>query len=262
MAHGGATVLLALWMAAAWASETAYRIGPRDVVHVEVYGEPALTADATVDTDGAVVLTHVGAVPIAGLTPVEAAERIRVAYLDGWLRDPTLTVRVAEHRAQKVEVYGAVKKPGPYYLRGPTSLREMLGEAGWLDAQKASRRVSVARIDGTTLVVTVDDIMAPGDSAMNVELRPGDVVNVAEDVYVYVAGAVKNPGEVSFREGMTATQAVSEVGGWTSVAALANAYVLRGEDKLPVNLRRIQRGKAPDVVLLVGDRLILRESAF
>jgi polysaccharide export outer membrane protein len=255
-------VLLALWIALATASETAYRIGPRDVVHVEVYGEPALTVDATVDSDGAVVLTHVGAVPIAGLTPIEAGERIRTAYLDGWLRDPTLTVRVADFRSQKVEVYGAVKKPGPYYLHGPTSLREMLGEAGWLDAQKASRRVTVARVDGTRLTVTVDDLMASGSSDMNVEVRPGDVVNVAEDVYVYVAGAVKNPGEVPFREGMTASQAVSEVGGWTDVAALGSAYVIRGDEKLSVNLRRIQRGKAPDVVLMVGDRLMLRESAF
>ncbi len=254
-------MLLVLLAIAALASDNAYRIGIRDVVHVEVYGEPALTVDATVDANGALVLTHVGAVPVVGLTPLEAQEHIRSAYLDGWLRDPTLTVRVAEYRSQKIEVYGAVKKPGPYYLHGPTTLREILGEAGWLDAQKASRRVTVARSNGELLVVTVDDLMTVGQD-MNVQLAPSDVVNVAEDVYVYVTGAVKRPGEIAFREGMTATQAMTEAGGWTEVAALGSAYILRDADRLPVNLRRVQRGKEADPTLLSGDTLIIRESAF
>lgn len=254
--------MVGLWLCHMAMAETGdYRLGPRDVLEVAIYGEPTLSGPVTLDERGSAALAHVGSVPLDGMTPEQAALRIREAYMGGWLVDPSVTVRVTTYRAQKVEVYGAVKKPGPYYLQGETTLREVLGEAGWVDSTKATRRVEVRRANGERVVVSIDDLMA-ATAVANLVLAPGDVVDVAQDVFVYVSGSVKSPGDVAFVEGMTATVAVTEAGGWTNTAALGNAYVLRGTERIRVNLRSIHRGKQADLALHAGDRLVIRESPF
>jgi polysaccharide export outer membrane protein len=65
----------------------------------------------------------VGNVKVAGLTPVQIAEKLTELYKsEGYLVNPEITVSVAEYRHSQVAVSGAVKKPGYYPLIGPRPL--------------------------------------------------------------------------------------------------------------------------------------------
>lgn len=258
--------LLALWMALALVlplvaragDASGYRLGPRDVVHVDVYGEEDLSGTATIGPDGTVFVPLLGPVQIGGLTPHEAAARITERLADGYLVSPQVAVEVQQYLSQKVAVVGAVKRPGEYYLDGPTHLLDVLARAGNIDAEKSAREIRVRRADGQTVVVAVDALLATGEG--DIELRAGDLVSVPEGQFVYVAGEVAKPGAIVFWEGLTVTQALTKAGGPSALAQLKGAYILRGGERIPVNLRRILGGRESDMDLRPGDQLVLRQS--
>jgi len=162
--------------------------------------------------------------------------------------------------SDKVLVAGeGVKKPAEYYLKGQTSALEILTRAGWVSTGTDSRDIELTRVDGT--VQRWDLAVLASDPDKDVQLRNGDRLMVHEGNQVYVAGEVKEPGGIPYVDGLTALQALSQAGGTSDVGRLRGAYVLRGEERIPVNLKRVQRGRAADLVLEVGDQLYVPESA-
>lgn len=79
---------------------------------------------------------------------------------------------------------------------------------------------------------------------------------------VFVAGQVGRPGAVTYGEGLTLTQAITNVGGWTPTARLNAVTLLRGDEALRVDLRAILKGKEADLALQPGDRLVVNETVW
>lgn len=252
-------LLLALLLtpAAFAADEADYQIGPRDVVEVEVYDEPEMSKSYEVSANGTITVPFLGVIEVRGRTSADVAEQLTTGYLDGILVHPQVTVRVAEHRSQQVEVYGAVEKPGPYYLEGPTTLLEILGRAGWVDTDKSSNHVVLRRSTGDSVALTLDAVVS---GEKNLELRRGDVVSVEEGQVVYVGGEVEKAGPVIYSEGLTVMQALLRAGGPNETARLKGAYIVRNGEKVPVNLRRISDGRDADLAMQPGDQLFLKEN--
>lgn len=234
-----------------------YRIGAGDVVQVVVHGDVLGQGGFVVAGNGMVSLPCAGFVPFAGRTTYEAEAEAREALMPECYVDPQVTVRIVEHRSQPVEVLGAVSKPGTYYLDGQTTLRSVISRAGGVKSERSTGRILVMRRGHEPFQVALDELE---DTMGDYTLSSGDVVTVDEGRIVYVAGEVEKPGELSFADGMTVSQALIRAGGNTAIARLAGAYVLRDGNKIPVNLRRILKGKAPDQALEPGDRLVIPES--
>jgi polysaccharide export outer membrane protein len=89
---------------------------------------------ARVAEDGTVMVPLIGAVPIGGLEPVAAEQRIASAGIErGVYRQPYITLTVTEHSVNRVTVMGAVAKPGVVELpRGSSDLASALAAAGGL----------------------------------------------------------------------------------------------------------------------------------
>lgn len=234
-----------------------YRIGPGDAVDVVVHGEALSSGGFTVAANGQVSLPCAGMVPLAGRTAHEAEGLVRRALMPGCYVDPQVTVRISEYRSQPIEVLGAVSKPGVYYLDGQTTLRTVITRAGGVKTERSTGQILLTRKGQEPLQVGLSELEA---SLGDYTLFSGDVITVDEGRIVFVAGEVQKPGEIPFSESLTVSQAYIKAGGSTEVARLAGAYVLRDGDKVPVNLRRILKGKDPDLVLQAGDRLVIPES--
>jgi polysaccharide export outer membrane protein len=233
-----------------------YLVGPGDVLKVEVYGE-SFGGTFVVGSNGAISMPFCDAVPVGDLTVSGAEDALRACLADGYLIDPQVSVRIEDYKSQRVEVLGAVVKPGLYYLQGETTLRSVIGQAGGIQSEKSTGRVVVTRNNGDRFQVPLDEIEGePG----RLLLARGDVISIDEGEVVYVGGEVAKPGAIGFVDGMTVTQALMKAGGPTPVAQLKGAYLLRAEDRIPVNLRRMLRGKDGDFTMEPGDRLVIRES--
>lgn len=258
----GVTLLLLLSLSLSHAAEVPqeadYQIGPGDVLQVDVAGEK-IGGTFVVGSAGAISMTYCGLVDVGRMTIFEAEDALRACLADGYILDPQVTVRVQEYRSQRVEVLGAVAQPGLYYLQGETTLRAMISQAGGIKSEKSVGRVVVSRGGGEQFVVLLDEIGGPPGE---LPLQRGDVINVDEGAVVYVGGEVAKPGAIGYIDGLTVTQALMKAGGPTGVARLRGAYLLRQgqEDRIPVNIRRMLKGKDADFVMAPGDRLVIQES--
>jgi polysaccharide export outer membrane protein len=247
-----------------------YRLGPGDIIAVSVFEVEELGKEAAVSEDGAVVLPLLGAVEVGSLTPREAAGRIRALYAADLVRDPQVTVTVKEYHSQPVAVLGAVSKPGVYQLRGARRLSDVLALAEGL-APEAGSEITISRpLPGNTehaIDVPVPALLSlDGRPEHNPWIEPHDTIRVSQAGVVYVVGEVGRAGGFPLRnqERMTVLKALSLAEGLRRTAAPQRTKVLRrsggAAQELPVRLRDLLEGRAPDLPLAPEDILFIPNS--
>lgn len=243
--------------------ETEYHVGTGDVLKVEVYGEPDLSKEYEISPQGRINVPFVGAVDVDNLTPDQVASRLEELWGADYLVNPHVAVRVQSFGSKPVQVLGAVHKPGEYYLTGPTTVLDILAQAGGIIAEKSAREVQIKRQDqevSNPITVNLDRLMSFGDG--NQDLRAGDVVYVPEGLFVYLLGEVNKSGPVVYYDGITVARALTAAGGPTTTARLRRVYVIRSRDRIKINLKHVLQGKDPDFPLKPGDQVYLEESVF
>ncbi len=160
--------------------ERAYRLQVGDVVSVQVFGEPDLSADTLiVDTGGTISLALIGEVTAAGRSASVLAQDVARAYGARYLRQPQVTVAVKQTQSAMVTVEGEVTEPGSYpYQRGDTLLMALA---------RAKSPTNVAALDEVVVFRTIDgdryggrfDVSAIRDGRMpDLTLEAGDIVVV------------------------------------------------------------------------------------
>ena len=238
-----------------------YLLGEGDTLDIQVFDENELSGSFTVGEDGSIDYPLIGRVDVQGETVVSLDEKITASLGARFLRDPQIQVSVKVYGSQPVQVLGSVKDPGSVHLKGKMTVLDVIGEAGGVTGSGVAEvRVQFQDESKPPVVVSLDDVLR--DSARNIRLASGDVVHVSEGMVVYVSGEVNKPGAVPFTEGITITQALSRSGGTKSTARTREAYILRGEQRIDINLKKILRGKAADVSLRPDDQIVLQEAVF
>ena len=245
-----------------------YKIGTKDLLEIKVFELPELNQTVRVAEDGSVSFSLLGKVDVVGLT-AQGLELKLASILDQkYTKAAHVTVFIKEY--QKVSVLGAVGKPGNYELVGPTTLLQVISQAGGVGAEAANELyVFRQEKDGQKTKITIDlrDLTVNGNQALNIDLQPNDVVNIPVDqiVTVYVYGEVKSPGALQFRQSkkITLLQAIAQAGGTTEWASKSRVMIKRKnkstgrEMKIPVNLNNMISGKISDITLEEGDVVIV-----
>jgi len=262
-----------------------YVLGPEDVINIDVFNVPELSKNVRVANDGMISLPLIGRVQAAGLTAEELRKELADKWGENYLQDPQVTVFINEFKAKPVSVIGAVEKPGLYSLTGQRNLIEVLSMAGGFGKKSTSpagRTVVITRKSGFKDLQPVDGMHVRGpdqievdlnrllytrDEALNIEIKPLDIISVSKADVVYVSGAVKRPGGfvLEDRPSITVLQAITMAEGFTGSAAKGGARILRtnqdgSRTEIPVNLIKIQKGKAEDITLAANDNLYVPES--
>jgi polysaccharide export outer membrane protein len=250
------------------ADKRTLKVGSGDLLDVKVYGVPELTDSVRVSARGDVSLPLVGSVHLEGLTAEEGERLIEQKLKDGgFLRDPHVSIFVKEYVTQGISVMGEVAKPGVYPLLGTRRLFDALSYAGGTTA-KAGKSVTIThRADPAhPQVVTMSSDPAKSVDT-NVEVLPGDTIVVSKAGVVYVVGEVIKPGGfvMENNENLTVLQALALAEGQGHAPALDNAKIIRktpeGLKDIPVPLKKILAGKAPDVPMQGEDVLFVPASA-
>lgn len=126
------------------ASPEEYRIGPEDVIDVNVFQAQELNREVRVASSGEISLPLIGAVRAAGLTPRGLEFVIQELLRRNYMKDPHVSIFVREMQSHPVSVMGAVKRPGVFQLRGSKTLLEVLSLAEGL-ADDAGDTVIILR---------------------------------------------------------------------------------------------------------------------
>ncbi len=192
------------------------QLGPGDSVNVQIFGQPDVTS-AYVGEDGTISLPLVGDIPVAGMSPVEAAARIAKALKDGgYFVDPHVTIQVTEARSQLVSVIGEVGKVGRYPVSPRTTIVELLVQAGGVK-ETASDVGFVLRTDDQGHVnrypVKLNGLTDLKDVLPTPNLLGGDSLVVPRAERYFVLGEVVAPGRFALEPGLTVIQAIARAGG-------------------------------------------------
>jgi polysaccharide export outer membrane protein len=249
-----------------------YRIGPKDQLKIQVFEVPELNVDRRVSENGSINLPLIGDVPAAGLTEEELAVRLKALLEVKLLQRASTAVEVTEFRSKPISVIGAVKTPGNLAFSGRWTLIEALTAAGGLTENHGNRIYVLRKAEnGLSDQVAIDvvDLLVRADPRVNIPILASDLINVpsAVEVNVYCLGEVARPGALTFKstDRITLLAAIARAGGLTDRAA--NRLTIKrtaggGTREIGVDYKRIISGKDPDVALVEGDVLLVKESFF
>lgn len=254
-------------------SNPRYRIGPRDLVRIEVFELPELDIERRVSPQGELRLPVIGDFPVAGRTEAELAAELERLLEADYVERATVNVEVLEIRSRSLTVLGAAREPGEYGLAGERTLLEVITAAGGLaDNHGSSIHVLRRAGNGLTdqLTIDIDELLERAEPTVNIPIQPNDIINIEkrESLVVYLLGEVGSPGEQRFdtSERATLLYAIARAGGLGERASSKITIQRRhgnGEvEQIQANYKRIVAGKAPDVELRDGDVLIVKESFF
>jgi polysaccharide biosynthesis/export protein len=236
-----------------------------------------------IDMDGNVDLPLVGTIKAGGLS-VDQLEAELVKRLATYVRNPQVSVTVAQYRSEPVFFVGAFQRPGIYPLQGRRTLVEMLASIGGLQPN-ASRRITVTRNleygpiplptavtdkanNTSTVEISMGSLRDQVNPAEDIVLQPYDQISVSRAEMIYIGGEVNRVGaiELGERDSLSVIQAISMSGGLARDADLEKAHILRPvlnsskRAEIPVNLKLILAGKTNDYPLLPNDLLYVPRS--
>jgi|Deesub1362B_J571_1020462.scaffolds.fasta_scaffold00006_160 polysaccharide export outer membrane protein len=251
-----------------------YKIGPKDLLEISVFGLDELNTTVRVSEEGKITLPLLGEVQVQGLTKTQVERKLAKLLEERYLQNPQVTVFIKEYQSKRVSVLGAVRNPGPYELLGRQTILQIISEAGGMTEDAGETIIIIRQLaDGssTTLRIPVEDLVVKGDASLNIVLRPGDIVNIPIDkiVHVYVFGQVRNPGALAVKRSHIPTllQAIAQAGGFAERANKGGVLIKRkGKDgkeiQIKVNVKDIIKGKKKDIQLQENDVVFVPETIF
>jgi polysaccharide export outer membrane protein len=147
-----------------------YLLNTGDKLRVFVYGQPSLSRLYTVDQVGNIAVPLIGNVRARDRTTTELSHAIASRLARDFVRDPQVTVDIAQNRP--FFILGEVRLPGQYPYVSGMSVETAVAIAGGYTERASERCFRITRkFNGL-----VDQIEAPGDYT----LLPGDTVYVYE----------------------------------------------------------------------------------
>jgi len=248
-----------------------YRIGPKDLIEINVFGVQELNRKERVAESGKINLPFLGEIVVEGLTRSELEEKLTALLGEKWLENPQVTVNILEYQSKRVFLLGAIRNPGAYNLLGRQTLLHAIAEAGGLTPDAGNEIIVTRKIseaETKSLIISVEELILKGNDSLNLPLQPEDIVNIPVDriVPIYVIGQVRNPGALQVRKSALPTllQAIAQAGGFSDRAS-KGSVVLKRKDKtgkeiqLKIDVDDIIKGKKKDIQLQENDIVIVPE---
>lgn len=268
-------VVLVLGSAAPAVSQSgsSYRIGPKDLIDIRIFEEPALNGQYRVSEQGSIRLPLIGDFPVAGLTEAQLIETLQKHLEDNYLQRASLTLEIREFLSQPISVIGAVVNPGNLDLSGRYTLLQAITAAGGLDENHGNvayvrRRAENGLSD--QIEIDLDDLLVGNDPRLDIPIFANDVINVPAtvEITIYLLGEVQSQGALAFENTrkVTLLTAISRAGGITNRAS--NKITIRRTladgtvRELVIDYKRVVNGRDPDLELEDGDVIVIKESFF
>lgn len=222
-----------------------YVIGAEDVLLISVWGNQELNTNAPVRPDGMISLPLLGDVKAEGRTALELKKHLE-QELKRYIKTPMVSVTLTSINSFKVYVFGeGVSRPGnelgaeggrpqtggQITLRRNTTLLQLLAQLGPLSNIDLPNAYVLR--NGKKLSVNFEHLVSKADYSLDAKLEPNDIIFLPGGFTnrIRVTGAVRQPGLISYSEGMTALDAVLAAGGFTEFASENNVLVIRKKGK-------------------------------
>jgi polysaccharide export outer membrane protein len=161
-------------------NDAEYKIGPQDVLRIDVWKETEVSRVVPVRPDGKISLPLLNDVQAAGLTPMQLS-RVIADGLKKYINDPQVTVSVSEINSRRIYVTGEVTRAGAFPLLPNMTVLQALSSSGGFTQFAKLKNIYVLRTeDGkqVKLPFNYKDAVNGKKPEQNVLLQSGDVIVV------------------------------------------------------------------------------------
>jgi polysaccharide export outer membrane protein len=160
--------------------DPSYKIGPQDVLRIDVWKEPEISRAVPVRPDGKITLPLLNDVQASGLTPQQLAAKISEG-LKKFITSPQVTVGVTEINSRRIFVTGEVTRPGAFPLLPNMTILQALSSSGGFTQFARLKNIYVLRMEDGKQVkhsFNYKDAISGKHPEQNITLEGGDVIVV------------------------------------------------------------------------------------
>lgn len=271
-------------LAAAGATPSDYKVGPGDLLTIGVSGTDQLSVSTRISNSGKIRVPRLGVIKASDLTiaqlEAEIARQLREKDL---VKQPWVSVRIDQYRAQPVYILGEVMMPGQFVIKKDMYLVDLLTLAGGLNEVATPvgylyRRQRTGAPAGTPEATEEEavpiDFRALSEGTkpeLNVKMQGGDVLYVPErrKSFYFVVGDVNKPGFFNLAPDdgtMRVSQAIAKAGGPMRTAKMSAGTLVRfkpdgSREEFKVDFKAILTGRQPDMFVKSSDIIFIPGSA-
>ncbi|MBA4321763.1 MAG: hypothetical protein C0408_02990 [Odoribacter sp.] len=221
-----------------------YMIGPGDVISIQVWDHGDLNRNVEVSQEGDFTFPLIGKIHTSGLSVFELEKIITDKLNSGYLISPQVTITISEFKNQEVFLFGAVKKPGSYVIKGKTHILKLTTDAGGFE-DESGMSATVIRPKSPLLknkpitleqakeneMITIDlNQVTISSTDDKFYILPGDSIYINKMARFFVTGEVKKPGIYNWEKDLTIREAISIAGGATPRGSEERAWIVRRQD--------------------------------
>jgi polysaccharide export outer membrane protein len=250
------------------------RVGPEDLLGLQVYDAPEFTRTVRISAEGTIRLPMLKEpIRVQGLMPNEIEVLVQEALeREKLFVDPYVVVNIVEYHSRPISVSGAVRSPTIFQAIGSVSLLDAIARAGGLVPDQAGAEIIITKPNGDTGTesiqrIPVKALLAALDPTLNLKLTGGEQIRVPDVGKLIVFGSVNVPGPYPILDGNqnTVMTAIAQAKGTIQYYS-HNAFIYRPDDKgtmheIPVDLGGILKRKKPDITLYAHDILYVPDSS-
>src|SRR5436853_6477806 len=161
-------------------TDPSYKIGPQDVLRIDVWKEAEISRTLPVRPDGKISLPLLNDVQATGLTAMQLATVISEG-LKKYITNPQVTVSVTEINSRRIYVTGEVLKPGTFPLLPNMTVLQALSSSGGFSQFARVKNIYVLRKEEGKDVkhpFNYKEVVSGKNPEQNMLLEPGDVIVV------------------------------------------------------------------------------------
>lgn len=157
-----------------------YKIGPMDVLRIDVWKEADISRVVPVRPDGKISLPLLGDIQAAGLTTMQLSAVI-AGGLKEYITNPQVTVSLSEINSRRVYITGEVTRPGALPLLPNMTVLQALSSTGGFTQFAKLKGIYVLRTENGKKMkypFNYKNVVAGRNQEQDIELQPGDVIVV------------------------------------------------------------------------------------
>ncbi|MDD5716248.1 MAG: SLBB domain-containing protein [Sulfuricurvum sp.] len=235
-----------------------YKLVPKDVLSVILYGPKSDNMSLTVDKEGNIVIPSFGPLHIAGLSFSEAKKTISDALMAAF-PNVGVTVNITQFSTIQVTLAGEVATPGLYNISSFSTIKEALIAAGGLSKNGSMRTVILKR--GGKVYQNIDlYTIIRGNSRKDTLLQAGDVIVVpVQGKSVIIDGDVKRPAIYEAKPNTTIGELIAYAGGISAEANKNDIRITRYEAHERIRVLNISLVEANKMVAQDQDTVYVHD---
>lgn len=150
-----------------------YHLGSGDRIRVDIFGEPDLSIDETLDAVGTINFPLLGRIQATGLTLNELEQVISKRLKEGYLVNPNVRASILLFRP--IYIIGQVHRPGSYGFIDSLTVEKAIALAGGMTPIASSRKIFILREGAAQSQRQHADLETP--------VFPGDTILVEESLF-------------------------------------------------------------------------------